>query len=94
VKRDGLTSEHRNEIGGLSGKPLKESSTKVLRDIYELTEGKIPLIGVGGVFTGRDALDKIEAGASLVQLYSAIALEGNSDFRIFSRLRAWASVGH
>lgn len=76
VTRPNLKSPLYTETGGLSGRPLKELSTEGLRDIYERTKGKIPLIGVGGIFTGQDALDKIEAGASLVQLYSAIALEG------------------
>lgn len=66
------------EMGGLSGKPLFEMSTAVLADVYKRTEGKIPLIGVGGVSSGRDAYAKIRAGASLVQLYSALAYHGPS----------------
>jgi len=64
------------EAGGLSGKPLFELSTKLLGKIYCLTEGKIPLIGCGGVFTGADAYAKIRAGASLIQIYTALVYEG------------------
>jgi dihydroorotate dehydrogenase len=63
------------EKGGLSGVPLKQRSTDMIRKIYKLTNGKIPIIGVGGVFNGEDAYDKIKAGASLVQIYTAIAYE-------------------
>ncbi|KAL0479237.1 dihydroorotate dehydrogenase [Acrasis kona] len=72
------------EIGGLSGKPLSEMSTKVLRDIYKLTNGKVTLVGAGGISTGADILDKIEAGASLVQLYTSLTVEGPP---IVSRLK-------
>ena len=71
-----LRSRHRAEAGGLSGRPLFEKSTRVLADIYRLTGGKIPLIGVGGIASGADAYAKIRAGASLVQLYSALVYEG------------------
>ena len=64
------------EMGGLSGKPLFEKSTAVLSGFYQQTEGKIPLIGVGGISSGRDAYAKIRAGASLVQLYSALVYQG------------------
>ncbi|KAI3426943.1 hypothetical protein D9Q98_006887 [Chlorella vulgaris] len=64
------------EAGGLSGRPLFELSTGVLADMYRLTGGKLPIIGVGGVSSGADAYAKIRAGASLVELYSAFAFEG------------------
>jgi len=64
------------EIGGLSGKPLFRSSTELLGEMYELTNGRIPLIGVGGISSGRDAYEKIKAGASLVQLYTGLVFEG------------------
>ncbi len=64
------------ETGGLSGRPLFDLSTRVLADMYRLTKGKIPLIGCGGVFTGADAYAKIRAGASLVQIYTAMIYEG------------------
>ena len=74
--RDQLTSEFAGETGGLSGAPLFDLSTELLSDMYRLTEGKIPLIGVGGIRSGMDAYRKIRAGASLVQLYSALVFEG------------------
>ena len=64
------------ETGGLSGKPLFDSSTRVLSDMYRLTGGEIPLIGVGGIDSTETAYAKIRAGASLVQLYSAMVYEG------------------
>lgn len=64
------------ETGGLSGKPLFDRSTDVLTAMYRQTEGKIPLIGVGGVASGADAYAKIKAGASLVQLYTALIYQG------------------
>ncbi len=62
--------------GGLSGKPLKSRSTQMIAQLYELTSGSIPLIGVGGIFTARDAWEKICAGASLVQLYTGFIYQG------------------
>jgi dihydroorotate dehydrogenase len=62
--------------GGLSGKPIKTRSTKMIADLYELTRGRIPLIGVGGIFTAEDAWEKITAGASLVQLYTGFIYQG------------------
>ena len=78
VERNDKVQQHENgqEIGGLSGKPVFEKSTAVLRQFYELTGGSIPLVGCGGVFTGEDALKKIKAGASLVQLYTSFAYVG------------------
>ncbi len=73
---DTLKSTRRNETGGLSGRPLFSPSTEVLRDMYRLTNGKIPLVGVGGVASGWDAYAKIRAGASLVQLYTALIYQG------------------
>lgn len=62
--------------GGLSGKPLKDRATRMIAELYELTGGRIPLIGVGGVFTAEDAWEKIAAGASLVQLYTGFIYQG------------------
>ena len=78
LSRDGLRSEHKDEQGGLSGAPLFEKSTRVLARIYALTEGQIPLIGVGGVGSPEEAYEKIRAGATAVQLYSAMVYEGIS----------------
>ena len=64
------------ESGGLSGKPLFEKSNEVLRNFYRLTDGKIPLIGVGGISSAQDAYTKIKNGASLVQIYSAFIYQG------------------
>ncbi|XP_065632973.1 dihydroorotate dehydrogenase (quinone), mitochondrial isoform X2 [Quercus suber] len=64
------------EVGGLSGKPLFNLSTNVLKEMYVLTKGKIPLIGCGGVSSGGDAYQKIRAGATLVQLYTAFGYGG------------------
>ena len=74
--RDQLSSKYAGESGGLSGAPLFEKSTELLSDMFRLTNGKIPLIGVGGISSGEDAYKKIRAGASLVQLYSALVFHG------------------
>ncbi len=71
-----LLSPLASESGGLSGAPLLESSTRVLRLVYEMTGGQIPLIGVGGIGGGADAYAKIKAGACLIQVYSALVFEG------------------
>jgi len=71
-----LKSKHAREAGGLSGLPLQPLSTAMLARAYLLARGRLVLIGAGGVFTGRDALMKIQAGASLVQLYSSFAFHG------------------
>ncbi len=72
----GLTGPHADEAGGLSGRPLFAPSTALLAEMYRLTQGRIPLIGVGGIGSGADAYAKIRAGASLVQLYTALVYEG------------------
>jgi dihydroorotate dehydrogenase len=72
----GLRSGAASEQGGLSGKPLFAPSTALLGEIYRLTGGKLPLIGVGGIASAEDAYAKIRAGASLVQLYTALVFQG------------------
>ena len=72
----GLVSPYAKEAGGLSGRPLFASSTALLSDMYRLTQGRIPLIGVGGIANAADAFAKIRAGASLVQLYTALVFAG------------------
>ncbi|MBU6199573.1 MAG: quinone-dependent dihydroorotate dehydrogenase [Xanthomonadaceae bacterium] len=67
---------HAEEAGGLSGKPLFQKATSVLRRMAKRLEGKIPLVGVGGILDGTDAADKISAGASLVQFYSGMIYRG------------------
>jgi dihydroorotate dehydrogenase len=64
------------ETGGLSGKPLRQRSTEVVRHLYKQTNGKVPIIGVGGIFSTDDAWEKITAGASLVQCYTGLVYEG------------------
>ena len=73
---DGLKSRHRAEAGGLSGAPLKPLALDTLRAMYRLTQGRVPMVGVGGIASGADAYERIRAGASLVQLYSALVFEG------------------
>lgn len=71
-----LVDPNKVETGGLSGKPLREMSTGCVRDMYKLTGGQLTIVGAGGVFSGEDAYEKICAGASVVQLYSSLALRG------------------
>jgi dihydroorotate dehydrogenase len=76
VSRPALKSRHRDEAGGLSGAPLKPLALKALRDFRAASGGKIPLIGVGGIATAEEAWERMRAGASLVQLYTAMVYEG------------------
>jgi dihydroorotate dehydrogenase len=76
LAREGLTSRHAGEAGGLSGQPLFAPSTGVLASLYRLTGGKLALIGTGGVATPEQAYAKIRAGASAVQLYTAMVYDG------------------
>ena len=76
ARPDTLRSDLRNETGGLSGKPLFALSTEVLRQFAQALSGAVPLIGAGGVDSGATALAKIKAGASAVQVYSAMVYEG------------------
>jgi dihydroorotate dehydrogenase len=71
-----LKSRHAHEPGGLSGKPLFAPSTALTAEMYRLTQGRLPIVGVGGVASGEDAYAKIRAGASLVQLYTALVYHG------------------
>ena len=76
VSRPALRSRHRDEVGGLSGAPLKALALERLRDFRRATGGALPLIAAGGIENGVDAFDRIRAGASLVQLYTALVYEG------------------
>lgn len=76
LARDGLQSPKRSETGGLSGRPLFHRSTVMLARMYQATEGRVPLIGIGGIDSPQSALAKFEAGASLVQLYTGLIYEG------------------
>lgn len=76
ISREGLKSEAKSETGGLSGKPLTNRSTEVIRFLSERSGKAFPIIGVGGIHTADDAIEKLEAGASLVQLYTGFIYEG------------------
>ena len=84
IRRDGLKTETiqatgnavSEEAGGISGAPLRQRSTEVIRFIYQQTQGKLPIVGVGGIFTAEDAWEKITAGASLIQVYTGWFYEG------------------
>lgn len=76
ISREGLTSENKNEMGGLSGKPLTNRSTEVIRFLSEKSNKAFPIIGVGGIHSEEDALEKLDAGASLIQLYTGFIYEG------------------
>lgn len=78
LARDGVSGPHAAEAGGLSGAPLLGRATAVLARLARLTSGRIPLIGVGGITSAEDAWDKLRAGASAVQLYSALVYHGLS----------------
>jgi dihydroorotate dehydrogenase len=76
LSREGLASENKIEMGGLSGKPLTKRSTEVIRFLSKKSNKSFPIIGVGGIHTAEDAIEKLEAGASLVQLYTGFIYEG------------------
>lgn len=76
LSRSGLTAKEGSESGGLSGRPLFERSTIMLARVFQQTEGKIPLIGIGGIDSGAAAVEKIKAGATLLQLYTGLIYEG------------------
>jgi dihydroorotate dehydrogenase len=78
ISRDGLVTEEplKNEAGGLSGKPLTQRSTEVIKYIAQKSKGAFPIIGVGGIHSPQDAIEKLNAGASLIQLYTGFIYEG------------------
>ncbi|MCP5094571.1 MAG: quinone-dependent dihydroorotate dehydrogenase [Chloroflexi bacterium] len=76
LSRDGLTDPNRGETGGLSGRPLRQRSTEIITYIHRQTMGKLPIIGVGGIQTAADVREKLDAGATLVQLYTSLIYEG------------------
>jgi dihydroorotate dehydrogenase len=89
IRRDGLKTKvidqtgksPQQEAGGISGAPLKERSTEVIRFIWQQTAGQLPIIGVGGIFTPEDAWEKITAGACLIQVYTGWIYEGPAMIR-------------
>lgn len=76
ISREGLTSEKKSETGGMSGKPLRDRSTEVIRFLSEKSNKAFPIIGVGGIHSPEDAIEKLEAGASLIQIYTGFIYEG------------------
>ena len=80
IDREGLTADKKvvenTGAGGVSGKPLKQRSTEIIRYIAEKTNGTLPIIAVGGIFNGEDAIEKLQAGATLVQVYTGFIYEG------------------
>ncbi|MGM1055075.1 MAG: quinone-dependent dihydroorotate dehydrogenase [Bacteroidota bacterium] len=76
ISREGLKSDNKNEMGGLSGKPLKNRATQVIKFLSEKSDEAFPIIGVGGIHSAEDAIEKLNAGASLVQLYTGFIYEG------------------
>jgi dihydroorotate dehydrogenase len=76
ISRDNLKSKHQNEIGGLSGQPLKQRSTEVIQFLKAHAKTDFPIIGVGGIHSANDAMEKFKAGAALVQLYTGFVYEG------------------
>jgi dihydroorotate dehydrogenase len=88
VRRDGLRSAARDEPGGVSGRPLGDLNTRVIRTLYRFTRGRVPIIGVGGIFNAHDAYEKIKAGAALVEIYTGFVYEGpGAPRRILDGLR-------
>lgn len=84
LSRDGVSGPHAVESGGLSGPPLFKRATRMLARVYLATEGRIPLIGIGGIDSAARAVEKIEAGASLIQLYTGLVYEG---FGLIDRIK-------
>jgi dihydroorotate dehydrogenase len=77
LSREGVEGlEHGNEMGGLSGAPVKDKSTQVIKLLAKALDNKLPIIGVGGIASGKDAQEKIDAGAKLVQVYSGFIYQG------------------
>ena len=86
ISRKGLLSDNKAEIGGLSGKPLTQRSTEVIRFLSEKSNKSFPIIGVGGIHSAQDAIDKLEAGASLIQLYTGFIYEGPALVKAINKL--------
>jgi len=76
ISREGLQSKNKSEVGGMSGKPLNKRSTEVIKFLSEKSNKAFPIIGVGGIHSAEDAIEKLEAGADLVQLYTGFIYEG------------------
>lgn len=85
ISREGLQSNNKSEVGGMSGKPLKLRSTEVIRYLSKNSNGAFPIIGVGGIHSAEDALEKLEAGADLVQIYTGFIYEGPKLIRAINK---------
>jgi dihydroorotate dehydrogenase len=86
LNREGLQSGNKSEAGGLSGKPLGERSTEVIRYLADQSKKAFPIIGVGGIHSAEDAVEKLNAGASLVQLYTGFVYEGPAVVKRINKL--------
>jgi dihydroorotate dehydrogenase len=76
LARDGLTSSHRDETGGLSGSPLRVRSEAVLSHLVKKVDGKIPIVSVGGIMDPDDAKKRLDLGATLIQVYTGLVYQG------------------
>ncbi len=76
IGRGGIPDRYRDLKGGLSGAPLRDRSTAIIHYIAQQTEGKLPIVGVGGIASGQDAIEKLEAGATLLQVYTGLIYAG------------------
>ena len=76
INRSSLKSSNKNQVGGLSGKPIRKLSTELIKKFYKKLKGKAYIIGVGGVDSGKSAFEKIAAGANAVQLYTGMIYKG------------------
>jgi len=85
INRDNLKSLNKNELGGLSGKPLTSRSTEVIKFISKNSNKTIPIIGVGGINSVADALEKFDAGADLIQIYTGFIYEGPNLIRSINK---------
>ncbi|MFU8803716.1 MAG: quinone-dependent dihydroorotate dehydrogenase [Bradymonadaceae bacterium] len=107
IEREGLRTPGQADLGtgGVSGRPVRRRSLELIKAIYRKTDGRLPIIGVGGIFTAADAMETIEAGASLVQVYTGFIYEGPGMVRRINRgleqacdQRGWAhiseAIGH
>ena len=85
LNREGLHSKNRDENGGLSGRPLTKKSTEVIRFLSEKSQRAFPIIGVGGIHKPEDAIDKLNAGADLIQLYTGFVYEGPAVVKVLNK---------
>ncbi len=85
TRRDGLRGTARDESGGLSGRPLRPLAMRAIRTLWRLTRGRVPIIGVGGIFTPEDAYETVKAGATLVELYTGFVYGGPGTARRLAR---------